>query len=172
MGILRKVDRSFGPTGRSGFRAVNRDGYLVDLITAAGKDPMRISPPAARIGSDPDDLQAIEIEGLAWLVNGPKVSATVLDTRGYPVAMHVPDPRAFGLHKIWLSERTDRDPAKRLRDRAQADLIGDLVHERLSHLAFDDPALSALPSALRRRAQLLGTQHRKPRSDQRLEPDW
>lgn len=172
IGILRKVDHSFGRFGRSGIRAVNRDGYLVDLITAASAEPMRTSPPA-RIGSAADDLEAIEIEGLVWLINGPKVSATVIDARGYPLAMHVPDPRAFALHKIWLSERADRDPAKRLRDRAQAELIGDLVRSRLPHLAFDAPELSALPLALRRQALILGAEARTPdRTGPRLEPNW
>ncbi len=75
MGLLRKLDHSFDVMGRGGFRAVNRDGYIVDLIMAAGKDRMK-APARSRIGSDNDDLQAVEIEGLSWLVNSPKVTGT------------------------------------------------------------------------------------------------
>ncbi|WP_246684983.1 nucleotidyltransferase domain-containing protein [Methylobacterium sp. WL69] len=172
VGLLRKVDRSFEVLGRNGFRAVNRDGYLVDLIMPTMKDRMAKSP-RSRIGSEATDLEAVEIEGLGWLVNSPKAVATVLDARGYPLTMVVPDPRAFALHKLWLAERQDRDPLKRQRDRAQADLVAGLVTSRLPHLHFDDPALTALPRALREQATLLTAARRDAASGTpRLEPDW
>lgn len=169
---LRRVDRSFTVIGNPGFRAVNRDGFLVDLIMPAGKDPLRI-PKRNRIGTARDDLQAVEIAGLAWLVNSPKVATTVIDARGYPVQMWVIDPRAFALHKAWLSTREDRDPLKRSRDAAQADLVASLVRTRMPHLRFEDPALKALPRALRDLADRLGKPqaHDAPNS-MRLEPDW
>ena len=153
-GILRKVDPSFEITRRGSFRAANSDGYLVDLITPMPKDVLRSSKPR-RIGSDADDLVASEIEGLVWLVNSPKVAATVFDTRGYPARIVVPDPRAFALHKAWLAKRDARDPLKRQRDRAQAETVARLIARRLPHLAFDDPALNALPAALREQASSL-----------------
>jgi hypothetical protein len=169
VGLLRKVDRSFEVMGKGGFRAVNRDGYMVDLIMPAAKDRMT-RPPRSRIGSDGTDLEAVEIEGLAWLVNSPKVHATVLDARGYPLTMVAPDPRAFALHKLWLAARADRDPLKQWRDRAQADLVAALVAGRLPHLRFDDPALGALPRALRAQAGSLVPPPAEPAA--RLEPDW
>ena len=173
VGLLRKVDRSFEVLGRSGFRAVNRDGYLVDLIMPAMKNRMA-KPRRNRIGSEATDLEAVEIEGLGWLVNSPKATATVVDARGYPLTMVVPDPRAFALHKLWLAGRDDRDPLKRQRDRAQADLIATLVTTRLPHLRFDDPALAALPRALREQAPLLTNPTRRDAAPEspRLEPDW
>jgi hypothetical protein len=173
MGLLRKLDRSFEVVGRRGFRAQNRDGYLVDLIMPALKYPMA-SPPRRRIGSDESDLQAVEIEGLSWLVNSPKATCVVIDEKGYPLEMRVPDPRAFALHKSWLAERPDRDMIKRGRDHAQAELVAMLLSTRLPHLAFDDAALSALPIALRERAAILAA----PSSlgdaapPKRLEPNW
>ncbi|WP_375456052.1 GSU2403 family nucleotidyltransferase fold protein [uncultured Methylobacterium sp.] len=182
LGVLKRVDGSFEIVGRSGFRAANRDGYLVDLIMPAPKDPMRIAP-RSRIGSAPTDLRAVEIAGLAWLVNAPKVDATIVDARGYPLGITVPDPRAFALHKSWLSERPDRDPIKRQRDAAQADLVARLVRTRLPHLSFTDPALAALPQALRDRAPALagdalagdalaGEALATVGRNRRLEPDW
>ena len=168
-GLLRKVDRSFEVMGKGGFRAVNRDGYMVDLIMPTTKDRMA-RPPRSRIGSDGADLEAVEIEGLAWLVNSPKVNATVIDARGYPLTMVVPDPRAFALHKLWLASREDRDPLKQARDRAQADLLVTLVAIRLPHLRLDDPALGALPLALREQAASLAPP--PPRGPSPLEPDW
>jgi hypothetical protein len=169
---LRKVDRSFTVIGNPGFRAVNRDGYLVDLIMPAGKDPIR-PPVRNRIGSASDELQAVEIEGLAWLVNSPKTAVTAIDARGYPVQMWVIDPRAFALHKAWLSTRGDRDPLKRTRDAAQADLVASLIRTRLPRLPFDDPALRALPRALRDLADTIGKPPAPEDADaKRSEPDW
>lgn len=170
-GLLRRVDRSFEIVGKGGFRAANRDGYIVDLITPLPSDPLRSAGPH-RIGSDAEDLTAVEIAGLSWLVNSPKVTATVIDLRGFPTGMTVPDPRAFALHKAWLAERPDRDPIKRRRDRAQAELVANLVARHLPHLGFDDPALRALPAALRDRAPTLIAA--APDRDERapLEPDW
>ncbi|KQP36779.1 nucleotidyltransferase domain-containing protein [Methylobacterium sp. Leaf100] len=173
VGLLRKVDRSFEVLGRSGFRAVNRDGYLVDLIMPAMKDWMA-KPLRSRIGTEATDLEAVEIEGLGWLVSSPKATATVIDARGYPLTMVVPDPRAFALHKLWLAGREDREPLKRQRDQAQAKLIAGLVTSRLPHLRFDDPALAALPRALREQATLLTAATRRDTAlaPPRLEPDW
>lgn len=106
VGLLRKVDPSFEVLGKSGCRAANRDGYIVDLIMPAPKDPLRTGP-VARIGRDPDDLVAVEIAGRSWLVNSPKIRGTVLDLRGYPAELTAPDPRAFALHKAWLAQRPD-----------------------------------------------------------------
>ncbi len=133
IGLLRSVDTSFEPMGRQSFRAVNRDGFMVDLIQLLPKNRMAGSA-RSRIGTSPEDLSAAEIEGLAWLVNCPKVSAVTIDTRGYPVGLVVPDPPVFALHKAWLAARDDRDPLKRGRDAGQARLVAGLVAARLQHL--------------------------------------
>lgn len=169
-GLLRKVDHSFEIIGRAGFRAANRDGYIVDLITPVPKDPIRPSR-LRRIGSSPDDLTAVEIAGLSWLVNSPKETVTVIDMRGYPAAITVPDPRAFALHKAWLAERADRHPQKRRRDRAQAELVASLLSRHLPHLRFDDPILGALPAALRNEASSL-VSATAVNHGAGLEPDW
>jgi hypothetical protein len=84
----------------------------------------------------------------------------------------VPDPRAFALHKAWLAGRGDRDPAKRGRDAAQARLVADLVATRLPLLRFDDPALGALPQALRALAGDLAAHPASAEDEGRLTPGW
>jgi hypothetical protein len=164
--ILQATDRSFQPVGKSSFRATNKDGFLVDLIMPLVGDPMR---PAARntIGEESDDLAAVEIEGLEWLTNSPKVEAVIIDERGYPVRCVSPDPRSFALHKHWLSKRPDRDALKRVRDREQAVSVGELIATSLPHLRFDDPVLGAIPKALRDHAPILADDQQD-----RLEPNW
>lgn len=172
VGVLRKVDASFEMLERRSYRAANRDGYIVDLITPAPRDPLR-GGNDLRIGREPDDLVAVEITGLAWLVNSPKVRVTILDLRGYPAEMTIVDPRAFALHKAWLAQRPDRNVEKRRRDRAQAEVVAELIARYLPHLTFDDPALAALPAALRRQAEtLLPAKADGGDADDRLEPDW
>ncbi|WP_105440266.1 nucleotidyltransferase domain-containing protein [Neorhizobium sp. T25_13] len=166
LGLLQQVDHSFHLLAKGDFRAANDEGFLVDLITPTGPNPIRSkrTPPAKGAG----DLTAVEIEGLVWLVNSPKVEIVVLDARGYPVIMSVPDPRSFALHKLWVSERDDRDAIKKRRDRDQADLVARLLAEHMPHLRFDDPALQALPSELR---QLAARFADKPEPAS-LEPGW
>ncbi len=171
MGLLRKVDASFVPAGRGSFRAVNDRGFIVDLITPMPRD--RFSD-AGRSGiGDAEDLRAVEIEGLAWLVNSPKHAVVVIDERGYPLKMSVPDPRSFALHKAWLSSRDDRDPIKRRRDGGQARLVAEIVTERMPHLAFDGHDLSAMPLAMRQAARdILPMKDGSDDDVSRVEPNW
>jgi len=147
LGIIKSVDKSFSPTDPGSFRAANRGGYLVDLIQPAAN--LVSGPPRKSIGGGAHDLQAVEITGLQWLENSPMVEVTVLDEKGFPAPLPVPDPRAFALHKLWLSERDDRDPLKKRRDRSQARALGALLIGYLPHLRFEDSALAALPEQLR-----------------------
>jgi hypothetical protein len=131
--LLQKVDHSF-ERSRQSFRAVNRDGYLVDLIK-----PMR-SPPWTsdheKIGNDPGDLTAAEIEGLAWHESAPSFEAVSNDDKGEPLRIVATDPRVWAAHKFWLSKRKDRNPIKRQRDEAQARTVAQLVAKYLPHLPF------------------------------------
>ena len=150
LGILKQVDRSFElPRARS-FRAANRDGYLVDLIRPQQRDPSA-DRSSTGLTDVQTDMEAAEIAGLNWLVNAPKVAATVIDQRGYPVRIVAIDPRAFALHKAWVATRMDREPAKARRDLAQAEAAAAIAINHL-HLSFDASDLSALPTPLRVRA--------------------
>jgi hypothetical protein len=168
LGLLTSVDKSFRLLSKGSYRAVNKDGFFVDLITPQSGDPVK---PGRLEAPQGNDLTPVEIEGLKWLVNSPKIELTVLDARGFPLMMSVPDPRSFALHKIWVSEREDRDPLKQRRDKDQAYLVAELIAKHLPHLSFDDPALNALPLELRNRATALATETRE-RTPSSLEPDW
>ncbi|WGR93333.1 nucleotidyltransferase domain-containing protein [Bradyrhizobium sp. ISRA435] len=143
--ILQRVDTSF-QRAKQTFRAVNRDGYLVDLIKPMQSPPWKTAPD--KIGSDPEDLSAIQIEGLDWLQNSPRFEAVAIDEKGEPVRIVAPDPRVWAVHKLWLSRRADREPLKRQRDAAQAEAVGALVANYLTHLPFDTEQLRMLPKEL------------------------
>lgn len=136
LGLLRRVDASFEPMQGTSFRAVNGDGFMIDLIIPA-RD-LRVHTP---ITFADNDLIAVELPNLHWLVNAPKHEAVVICSDGRPALMRVPDPRAFALHKAWLSGRPDREPVKKGRDRAQAVLVAELVTTFLPNLPFDPTRL-------------------------------
>ncbi len=143
--LLQKVDHSFKRSNQT-FRAVNSDGYLVDLIK-----PLR-NPPwldeRERAGSDADDLLAVEIEGLVWHESAPAFEAVAIDERGEPCRIVATDPRVWTAHKLWLSKRDDREPIKRRRDEAQAEAIGRLVAAYLPQLPYSADDLKMLPKAV------------------------
>ncbi|WP_349369939.1 GSU2403 family nucleotidyltransferase fold protein [Salinarimonas sp.] len=157
LGVLRQVDRSFAPRSAGDFRAVNRDGFFVDMVRPQAKDEVR-SRKRDRIGEAPADLRAAPIAGLDWLVSAPSFSETCFDDAGYPVVVDTIDPRAFALHKAWLADQPARDPVKRGRDAAQARAAATIAQRHLG-LDMDDPALSALPAVLRERAAALPSPH-------------
>ncbi len=53
------------------------------------------------------------------------------------------DPRAFVLHKWYVSQQPDREPAKRRRDATQARQMASLLTQELRHLPAS-PAISKL----------------------------
>ncbi len=154
LGMLQRVDKSFSRQEGKEYRAINREGYMVDLIRPESDPPWKPSDPPwkptdpERIGGA-DDLTAAPIRGLEWLISSPRLESIAIDGSGYPVRMVVPDPRAFALHKAWLCEQPNRDPVKKFRDLEQAKLVAKLVRERLPQYAFTDDDLRAFPADLR-----------------------
>lgn len=145
IGILRKADRSFAMIGEKNFRAVNRSGYMVDLVKP---EPKSIRVKEARQMGDAEDLMAAEIRNLHWLVSSPPFSQPVIGEDGFPANMVVPDPRAFALHKLWLSEQHDREPIKKNRDRAQALAVYKLVAQYFPNLPFASQELKMFPQQI------------------------
>lgn len=151
--ILRRVDRSFDRHDNT-FRAGNRDGYLVDLIKPVSGPPWR--PERDRVADDDsDDLVAAGIEGLHWLQSVPAFEAVVIDEKGGPLRLVVPDPRAFAIHKFWLSKAADRPLIKRRRDFAQAQTVACLTANYLTHLPYESKRLAAVPLRLFEEAKAL-----------------
>lgn len=147
IGILRSLDKSFAPIGPGAFSAANAHGFMVDLITPVPAGPALAK--GARLGKSDADLKAAEIHGLDWLQNSPRVTQTVIDEKGYPLRLVVPDPRAFALHKLWVSGRPSREPVKARRDRMQALTVAALLNANLPHLRFDDGELGSFPAEVR-----------------------
>lgn len=145
MDILRKADRSFDLIGEKSFRAVNRSGYMVDLVKP---EPKSVLTNEKRRMGNGRDLEAAEIRNLQWLVASPKFTHVVIGEDGFPATMVTPDPRAFALHKLWLSRQDEREPIKRKRDHAQALAICRLVLHYFPNLKFEPVELRMFPKAI------------------------
>ena len=121
----------------------------------------------AALSDLPEDLEGAAIFGLGWRSNSPRLDAIALDEKGYPVRIVAIDPRAFALHKAWVSRREDREPVKAVRDLDQAKAAANIATRYLKK-SFESPDLSALPNALRELApQLIDVD-----PPQAIKPNW
>jgi hypothetical protein len=95
-----------------------------------------------------DDLMVAEIKNLQWLISAPKFDQIVIGEDGFPSAMVVPDPRAFAIHKIWLSNQIDREAVKKKRDRSQALAVCKLILQHMPEFEFKKEDLHMFPEAI------------------------
>lgn len=145
LAILRKVDRSFVPVRKGDFRAVNKDGFYVDLVKQAPTSPWKKGE-AERIAAE--DLKPSWLPNIKWLLASEKFHSVVVGQDGLPAPMVCPDPRAFAVYKHWLSEQADREPAKIRRDRLQAAACIALVRDKFPYLPLDENAERMFPASV------------------------
>jgi len=134
MSLIRDTDSSFKRLSDSPyeFAATNDEGFMVELITKGRRDIM--TPGAFNDRLQGSDLHPIEIDSLKWHLASPHYSEVVFDHQGMPLRVDTVDPRAFVLHKWYVSRREDRKPAKRHRDGVHARLVAQVVVNELRHL--------------------------------------
>ena len=125
LGLLKKADKTFECVRENGYRAANAGQFMVDLVIA----PRGMSV-AENITFAESDLVATE------------------------VPMRVPDPRAFALHKAWLSGLLTREPIKKPRDLDQARAVARLVQDEMPHLPFES-TLTSLHGDVRKMLPML-----------------
>jgi len=146
LGILQQVDNSFVLMKNQTYTAVNKDGYMVDVVKRRpvslfdDQEPQQLAP-------NQDDFFAAKIRNMDWLLSSPPYKQIVIGVNGKMAAMHAPDPRAFAMFKHWLSQQPERDPTKKPRDQRQAEAVRSLVEEFMPHMPFSD--LAGFPTALR-----------------------
>ena len=168
-GIIRKVDKTFDVRNPKDFRAINADGFYVDLICPEDRGFMSSEAPG-KLGDSTENLYGAPIGGLKWLINAPKFDQIIIGQDGYPLRISCVDPRVFALHKAWISQQMGRDPVKRGRDREQAKLTAMIA---VKYLGLDMKAddLTALPAELRSQADVLLDSSEDDQKDG-LTPNW
>lgn len=148
--LLRQADRSFGLLEGEGCRAANRDGFRVNLLKSGTRRPGRqraITLPGAREPLPPD------AGNLQYLAASPKLAQVVIGQDGWPATLVVPDPRAFALNKLWLSQQEDRDGSIRTRDCSQALAVAEMVLRYLPQYDYLPSELDMFPRDLVRDAE-------------------
>lgn len=152
LSVLRKSDKTFQRLTDSDFSfcATNDAGYRVDFITQGATTPLTLNDFERLL--DSDDLTPVTIESMKWLIASPKFNAVTFDDRGMPVRVPTIDPRAFVLHKWYVSQRSDREPVKRRRDEAQAKLMANLLHHELTDLPITNAIRRVFPHLVRQEA--------------------
>ena len=149
IGLLKEVDASFKPANRDGYRAVNSDGVMVDLITPEPRNRMLvIDRRLRRLGDEREDIEAIEVPRLEMIVDAPRFGEAVSED-GLPVWIAAADPRWWCAHKLWLSTQQTREAIKRRRDRDQAHAVAKMLAHAWTSVDLSNEALAAIPAGLR-----------------------
>ena len=78
----------------------------------------------------------------------PRLETFPIGFDGVPVKLTVPDPRAFAVHKYYISKQRNRDPVKKQRDDLQAKIIVNIVNHYLPAYGFTRKALRNFPEKL------------------------
>jgi hypothetical protein len=91
---------------------------------------------------------AAEIKNLRWLISAPKFEQIVMGEDGFPAVMVVPAPRAFAVHKLWLSNQIDREAVKKKRDRSQALAVCKLILQYMPEFELRTEDLRMFPEAV------------------------
>lgn len=118
--ILKRADPSFRPlpgldraAPPSHFRSAA--GFVVDLLTPQHRrtDPNPMPLPALAAGAAP-------LQHLSWLIAAP-MDAAVLYRSG--IAVRIPQPARFAVHKLVIAQKRGGDTAKRAKDLVQAEAL-------------------------------------------------
>jgi len=151
LGLIQKTDKTFQPLSDSPreFAAINAHQYRVDFITQ-GKSSMQVGEFDSLL--DADDLQPIEIDSLKWVLSAPAFEQVVFDATGMPVLLNAIDPRAFLLHKWYVSKQPDRDRVKAIRDETQARSVASLLRNQLPQLPYGKAIHKIFPASVRKQA--------------------
>lgn len=150
--LLRKADKTFERHPTDNYTAVNSKGYEVDLIRRFPPPELEASEHPLRMTDADDDLWAVRASTGQRLLSVPKFSQMVVGTNGAMAIMTTVHPLAFARIKRQLSQDPNREPLKAKKDAQQANMVEELVHEYLPHLAqeqhldvVDDRERAAVP---------------------------
>jgi hypothetical protein len=138
--VLRRADATYEGIAQldprqppSRFR--NAEGYLVDLLT----------PTRRRTDQNPMPLKALAagaapLQYLDWLIREPIPTVALW---GSGIALQVPQPAKFAVHKLILAQR--RDPANRHKRSKDLDQARALIDALLAHdrFAIEDTLVDA-----------------------------
>ena len=138
--LLKAVDDTYTVNSERSFQARNRDAYSVELLA---------SPEGAGKLAQGEKLIPITVASQTWLLSGKPIRQVVCARDGTCARLIVPDPRLYALHKLWLSQQVEREPGKRGKDKAQGEILLEVIAAHMPHFPLDKAFKRRLPDALR-----------------------
>lgn len=137
--VMKRVDATYTLNTERTFQVRNSSGYEVELLL-----PKSLEQTLPRN----ENLMPVALPEQDWLLPGRRVEHVVCGLDGRPCRLVAPDPRYFALHKLWLAQKSTRNPLKRTKDRKQGMLLLTAIAEHMPHYSLDDDFRDALPSEL------------------------
>lgn len=129
LAVLQKADPTFERKEGQLETAINARGFEVDFLCRQAVDG---DPHPYRFTADEGDLWPVQAVRAAVLASAPVFEHVVMATTGKMALMRTVAPATFVAFKRWLATQApQRDPAKRRRDLLQADVVQQLLDERL-----------------------------------------
>ncbi len=127
--VLKRADRSFERKAGQNETAINARGFEVDFLR---RQPIEDDPHPFRFSADEGDLWPVQAARASVLTSAPRFEHAVISVSGRMVLMRTVAPSAFVEFKRWMAESAlQREAAKRRRDRLQADIVQELLEQKL-----------------------------------------
>lgn len=142
IGILKKVDKTFERDDLDNHTARNASGYEINLLRRFPLDPESASEHPLQLTAEEGDLWPVRASMGQKLLSVPRFEQVVVGVNGGMARMRTVHPLAFARIKRELAKNVDREPLKKTKDKAQADLVEKLVADHLPFLA-KEPASGA-----------------------------
>lgn len=137
--MLKSVDPTFTVNMERSFQARNAKAYEVEILVA---------PSRADTMGPTDKPRPVPLPEQEWLLLGNPVDQIVGCRDGSPARLVVPDPRWFALQKLWMSEKPQRNPLKRPKDRKQGTALLNVVSEAMPQYPLNADFEAELPEEL------------------------
>jgi len=137
--MLKAVDPTFTVNTERTFQARNADAYEVELVIAPSR--------AATFGRT-DQPRPSPLPEQEWLLEGRPIDRVIICRDGSPARIVAPDPRWFGLQKLWMSRQAKRNALKRPKDLKQGMALLNTVLLAMPHYPLDAAFESSLPNEL------------------------
>lgn len=127
--VLKQADPSFERKEGQNETAINARGFEIDFLRRQAIDD---DPHPFRFSDDEGDLWPVQALRASVLTSAPRFEHVVISSTGRMALMSTIAPASFIEFKRWLAEAApQREPAKRRRDRLQADIVQELLDQRL-----------------------------------------
>jgi hypothetical protein len=137
---LKRIDGTYAINTERQFQIRNSKGNEVELLLAAAISDR---------WSNEQRIRPVPLPEQDWLLKGRPVSQIATDYSDKPARVCAPDPRWFGLHKLWLSQKPGRDHRKVDKDERQGRAVLDMVADHMPHYPLDTDFRADVPQELR-----------------------